>query len=189
MKQGGIYEIVHTATGRRYIGSAVSFERRFRRHKNDLKRGRHHCRRLQAAWNKYGEAAFAIQPVMLCFSPDDLIPWEQRYIDEFKPEYNGSLSAGSWLGGKHTPESRAKIAAARTGCATHDAESRARIGAAARARMTGSKLSPAHCAAISAALKGRQIPPGTLAALRGRVVSAETRAKQSAAQYRRFART
>lgn len=48
----GIYEIVNTINGKRYVGSAVSLKRRWVDHRRDLRAGKHHSRHLQNAWAK-----------------------------------------------------------------------------------------------------------------------------------------
>ena len=55
--QSGIYEILNTANGKRYIGSAVHFARRWYLHCWKLNRGEHHSAKLQNAWNKHGAGA------------------------------------------------------------------------------------------------------------------------------------
>lgn len=101
--KGGVYEIVNTTHGKRYIGSTVDFNKRWRVHKHHLTQGTHHSRHLQFAWNKYGANVFRFNIVMLC-PPGELLVWEQRYLDEFRPEYNMLRTAGSSLGTKQTPE-------------------------------------------------------------------------------------
>jgi hypothetical protein len=59
--------------------------------------------------------------------PENCVKREQYYIDLLKPEYNILPTAGSWLGNKHSDESRVKLAAARLG-KTHSLETRAKIG-------------------------------------------------------------
>lgn len=64
--QSGIYEIVNTVNGKRYIGSAKKFKIRWSKHVSALRLCKHHSRHLQAAWNKYGEAAFKFLPILTC---------------------------------------------------------------------------------------------------------------------------
>lgn len=144
--RGGIYKIQNTENGKRYIGSAVNFARRFRRHRAELRSGTHHSRKLQNAWNKYGAGAFVFVPMLVC-DPVDLRPHEQLAIDGLKPEYNIAKSAAMpMLGMKHTPAGRAKIAAARTG-QKMSAETRAKISVSS----TGKKVSVETRAKMAAA--------------------------------------
>ena len=107
MVSSGIYEIVNTVNGHRYVGSAVNITQRWFRHKSDLNKNKHHSRHLQRSWNKYGSESFEFRVLEHCFF-FMLIPREQFYIDELAPEYNNSHTAGSPLGVKHTDETRTK---------------------------------------------------------------------------------
>lgn len=101
-KLGGIYRIRNTINGKRYIGSAVQFAQRWKKHRLDLRHGCHHSIALQRAWNKYGENNFAFEPLLIC-DKQDLIPHEQLALDGLRPEYNSNPIAGSRLGAKLTP--------------------------------------------------------------------------------------
>ena len=113
----GIYAIEHKATGRAYIGSAKDFDSRWRVHRCLLRQGKHHSPHLQAAWNKYSENAFIFKKLLVC-SADNLIDYEQRLIDGYRCAdrrhgFNARALAESSLGHKASPETRAKIKAAR----------------------------------------------------------------------------
>jgi group I intron endonuclease len=41
-----------------YIGQSINVGKRFREHRHHLRRGIHHNRALQKAWNKWGEKMF-----------------------------------------------------------------------------------------------------------------------------------
>lgn len=56
-----IYRILNVVTDDFYIGSAVKFKRRRWEHLDALKKGTHHCEKLQAAWNLYGVDAFEFE--------------------------------------------------------------------------------------------------------------------------------
>jgi group I intron endonuclease len=58
----GVYRISHnTACGLSYVGSSIDINTRMRSHRNQLRRGNHHCRALQSAWDAYGEHAFSLE--------------------------------------------------------------------------------------------------------------------------------
>lgn len=196
----GIYAIVNTTNGNRYIGSAVDFRQRWAEHRSLLKRGVHN-KHLQAAWAKYGAAAFEFKKLLVC-SPQNLLLFEQRAIDGLRPEYNICAVAGNTLGTHRSAETRAKIAAKAIGRRWGD-EAKEKLSAS----LTGRTLSPEHRAtlvgnqhaagtkhsaerkaAISAFMTGRPRPKSPehraklAAALRGRKATAEHRANQSAAQ-------
>jgi hypothetical protein len=107
----GVYEIVHLATGRRYIGStSQSFVRRWRLHRIRLRQGKHHNRHLQNAWNAYGPDAFEFRKLVIC-APDMVLFYEQLLLDGLKPEFNHAPTAGSMRGATLTDEHKAKIGA------------------------------------------------------------------------------
>lgn len=114
MNQSGIYEIVNTVNGKRYIGSAKKFKIRWSKHVSALRLCKHHSRHLQAAWNKYGEAAFKFLPILTC-QPSMLLFYEQQLLDKVKPEYNIAPTAGNTLGIPCSDEKREKIAHAHRG--------------------------------------------------------------------------
>jgi len=93
----GIYKIVNRSNGHYYVGSSKDIMFRWRRHRRALASGRHHSRRLQRAWNKYGEQRFDFQ-IIERLSAADLLDVEQRYLDIAKTEpkitYNVSFLAG-----------------------------------------------------------------------------------------------
>lgn len=203
--KSGIYVIRHTA-GRSYVGSSVDIGRRWDLHRSQLRSGKHHCVKLQRAWNKYGEQAFEFS-VLEHADHERLIEREQHWIDALnacRDGFNTLPAAGSARGHKWSREAIDKRNASLRGL-KRSPEARARIGAAKK----GKPMSEEQKAKLSAALKGRKRDPElverTAAALRGRtrpqevvekvrasqigkVVSEETRAKQSAAQRARFAR-
>lgn len=77
----GIYTITHTASGKAYVGSARSIQRRWKRHITDLNCERHHSVKLQRAWAKYGADAFQFLIVEAVEVEDDLVRREQYWID------------------------------------------------------------------------------------------------------------
>lgn len=141
--QSVIYCIRNTANEKRYIGSAKDFSRRKYEHLKQLKNGTHGNRHLLRAWRTYGSGQFQFYVVEYVNDVTKLIPREQYWIDVMQPEYNICKYAGSRLGMQHgeetrriigeasiarwksrpgsmlgktlSPESRAKIAAARIG--------------------------------------------------------------------------
>lgn len=83
----GIYEIFNTASGSRYVGSAVNIDRRWCRHRYELRSNISPHIPLQRAWIKYGADAFRFNKLIVC-SPENLFDYEQRCVDGLKPEYN-----------------------------------------------------------------------------------------------------
>ncbi len=111
----GIYEIVCRANGRRYIGSAVNLDKRWRLHYRQLNDGTHHNRHLQRAWSKYGSSEFFFRVVENVTDPSQLVAREQFFIDSLRPDFNICPTAGSQKGKKASPELRAKLSAAHKG--------------------------------------------------------------------------
>jgi GIY-YIG catalytic domain-containing protein len=95
--ESGIYAIANTVTQDRYIGSSHDMPSRFAQHKSLLRRGQHHARRLQEAWDTYSEDAFVFVVLEEIPDPAQLAAIEQRYLDEGQPAYNSAASAQNWL--------------------------------------------------------------------------------------------
>jgi len=110
----GIYQIKNIKNGSSYIGSAANLNNRWSVHKHSLRRNTHHSKYLQRSWNKYGEESFRFNVLMIC-ERKDLIFYEQRAINVFKPKYNLSRIAGSTLGVSISKETREKISKSLTG--------------------------------------------------------------------------
>ena len=152
--QTGVYIILNTENGKRYVGSTVwAFKERWRRHRNLLNTGKHHSIHLQNAWNKYGWEAFRFRIICQC-NPENCLELEQKYINEFMAAdprygYNRRPIAGSNKGLKWseasrksrsiamkkamTKELRAKLSLARKG-RIESSETRARKSAAHRGK-------------------------------------------------------
>lgn len=186
-RRTGIYAIVNTANGKRYIGSAVNFSRRHRKHWRELRGGNHHSRILQASWDYYGEAAFEFRPLLVC-SRDDLLMYEQRLLDGLRPALNVCRIVGSRLGVVMTDEHKKKIRDAhlRSGHRpSQDAASRGGLALTGRARGPMSQEAK-HRLSISRTGKGcgtRNAGVGEKisAALKGRTLSHAHRAAMSRA--------
>lgn len=169
LKMSGIYEIVNRANGKRYIGSAKSFARRWAVHRCNLRKGKHHSTYLQSAWNKYGEANFEFRILNTC-DVSELVAAEQEAIDTIRPEYNMSPTAGSTIGVEFSPERRAKISAA----------------------LKGRKRDPAVVESTASKLRGRKLPAERIAHLIGNThalgskPSDEVRAAHAERQRRRY---
>ena len=149
MAKSGVYEILNTTNGKRYVGSATKLLKRKRRHWADLRGNCHHSRHLQRAWNKYGEDAFIFE-VIEHWEPEFLVSFEQWWINMLQPEYNMCPVAGSCLGVTHTEEAKAKRSAAMMGH-KHTRASRTKMSVAVKGR----KFTDEHKANLSAAHTGQ----------------------------------
>lgn len=76
----GVYEIVHAASGARYIGSSVQVKARLAKHKNELRKGIHHCKKLQTAYDTLGAEGWDFQVLRWC-GRDELREVEQFEMD------------------------------------------------------------------------------------------------------------
>jgi group I intron endonuclease len=82
MPNTGVYKIECSENGKFYIGSAINFDDRFYRHKNDLLKNKHFNRHLQSCFNKYGVESFIFAVLETC-ELSDLYIKEQFYLDQF----------------------------------------------------------------------------------------------------------
>jgi group I intron endonuclease len=112
----GVYEIVNTVNGNRYIGSSVNIYRRWHLHKHDLRYGKHHSSYLQRAWNKYGEDKFIFRMILICDSRN-VIYYENLLLGRFHPVYNLCLKAKSCFGIKRSDEQKRKLSELHKGIA------------------------------------------------------------------------
>lgn len=117
----GIYAVLNLLNGKRYIGSAVNLERRWRCHFCALRRGNHHNIHLQRAFRKYGEAAFGWIVLEYVGDLETLELRENLYLGIFpsKLKYNMCPAAGSSLGRECTEETRRKMRNAKMGERNH----------------------------------------------------------------------
>lgn len=195
-----IYKIINLVNDKFYVGSTVNKKVRFRQHRKLLRGNRHHCKHLQAAWNKYGEEKFdfvVMEDVPQGLSLQDV---ENRWLREHvgKPYcYNsGYSSEAPWrnapahvtpnFGRPVTPEQKAQISQTlkdfyaenyfnhpRVG-KTHSEETKAKISASKKANPVayweGKERSEETREKIGAAQRGKAKGPG-------RKVSEEGRAK------------
>lgn len=179
--RSGIYRIVHRDSWRAYVGSAVNIRRRWNVHRQVLRRGTHHSSKLQRAWSKYGEDAFDFQVIFYC-EPLQLLPLEQSILDICTPAFNCNPNARSWLGRKHSPETRAKLSKMKLGVPTGrthvtSEETRAKISAA----RVGQRPNETTLAKLRAARIGKR-------PAQGMVHSEEVRSRMSASHRQRWAR-
>jgi group I intron endonuclease len=77
----GVYQVVNTKSSKRYIGSSMNIEKRFRIHVQQLKSGKHHSLLLQEAYKIFGESAFTVEVLEEC-SKDLLLIKEQEWLDK-----------------------------------------------------------------------------------------------------------
>jgi group I intron endonuclease len=106
---------------------------------HNLRLNQHHSKRLQNAWNKYGESSFVFETLHEC-GEEDLVVNEQKWIDHFDSYnngYNATPQAGTRRGSVYTHEQRMALSIAHRGV----------------------PKSPEHNAAVSAAKQGKSNGP------------------------------
>jgi group I intron endonuclease len=161
----GIYKIINVVNNKFYVGSAVDFKKRKARHLWRLRRGDHANKHLQAAWTKYGEAAFIFVLVETIPADADLLAAENIWLFEHVGKsycYNIATDATAptrgWFRDKnpmwgktfnHTPEAIAKIGAASKGRVQSEEEKAKR-----RASMRGHTVATTTREKISQSLSG-----------------------------------
>lgn len=181
MKEAGIYRWYNHIARKSYVGSSIDLEQRKKQHLYLLSRGRSHSPKLQAVWNKYGQAAFKWEILERC-SPEMLIVCESKWVralDSVKNGYNCSYDVASpTRGHTHTlatrinmilaqerPRSKAQLEAARTNLLEYNKGLR------------GVAKSEAHKHRIAKALTSKTLSEETRAKIGARVITEETRAK------------
>jgi group I intron endonuclease len=158
--------IRNTVNDKFYIGSAKNIRVRWNNHRKTARKNKNACPLVQRAWNKYGEEALEFSVLITC-DPSILVWYEQQFIDQWKPEYNATPTAGNSSGRFVSEETRKKIGDANRGRAVSE-ETRGKL----RVAGTGRKQSEETKAKISLANKGQNL---------GGTLPEETRKKLSVA--------
>lgn len=179
-RRTGVYEIVNSTSGLRYVGSTsrAGFSRRWEAHRKLLRSGEHSSPGMQADWMAYGAGSFRFVVLVVC-APEECVRMEQETMNKLHPEYNVCKIAGSCLGVRHGPETSEKHRAAILG---------KRMGT--RHPMYGKHHTEASKTQISASTRGRQKSDETRERMRaaarrahpmlGRTQSRESRERISA---------
>lgn len=162
-ENSGVYVIQNLRTSKRYVGSSRNIKKRFQQHRIQLDENRHHSVLLQRAWNKHGSENFIFTKVLYC-EKNDLLMYEQAFMDRYLPEYNILKVAGSRLGATASPETRLKHseAAKRTKNfygKKHTPESIEKISAGRKGKCVGIIFTEERKKNISMALRGKEVPP------------------------------
>lgn len=157
----GIYAIKNQNTGKSYVGSGKNIRIRWACHRRLLRLGIHHSPKLQASWNKHGEAAFSLLVLELVDDLASLLIREQCWLDQTLAAtkgYNVCPAAASPLGVKHTDATRAKMREIAKG-REFSAETRRLIGLASlgNRHAAGHKRSPQQIAALVAGKIGKPL--------------------------------
>jgi group I intron endonuclease len=109
-----IYKIINLVNDKFYVGSTINKKVRFRQHRKLLRGNRHHCKHLQAAWNKYGEPKFDFLVIEEVPDTRSLLEVEDTYLMQHVGKehcYNSGYSASApWRNAPaHTTPNYGKI--------------------------------------------------------------------------------
>lgn len=117
MIKTGIYKITNIINNKVYIGGALCLRTRLNKHFSDLKLNKHHSKKLQNSYNKYGKDFFNKEILEYC-SKEQLNEREQFWMNKLnciKNGYNILPLARRPVGYKHTDAAKAKISAVHKG--------------------------------------------------------------------------
>lgn len=108
MQKVFIYVIKRVETGDCYVGSTITPQIRWIRHRSELKLNKHHSAHLQNAWNKYGEDAFSYEvlDVQDCPARSDRLTLELSWIARMG-HYNALIPTSDKSHFTSTPLARA----------------------------------------------------------------------------------
>lgn len=132
-----IYKIINVVNNKFYVGSAVNFEKRKARHIWRLRRGDHINKRLQSAWNKYGESSFIFAVVEEVPEAADILQAENVWLKQHVGQvycYNIAMDATAPQTGMFGPKNAMW---GRT--FKHTEAAKVKIGAASKARVQSSE--------------------------------------------------
>ena len=115
-KKAGVYRWVNRVNGNSYVGSSVNLGDRFRQYfsvtflESELKKGKSI---IYLSLLKHGYSAFSLE-VLEYTEKDQTVIREQFFMDLFKPGYNILMTAGSFIGFKHSETTKEKMRTAWT---------------------------------------------------------------------------
>jgi hypothetical protein len=91
-----IYALKNIITEQYYVGLTARPKSRKNEHFKDLRAGRHHSSKLQAAFNAYGELAFQWKVLQVNIAGIDGMKWEMFWIAHFGSFNHGyNMNSGS----------------------------------------------------------------------------------------------
>ena len=144
-KISGIYKIINKVNGKYYVGMSSNIVKsRWKKHKRFLKDNIHWNKKLQNAWNKYGEENFEWKIIEI-IEKEKLNVIEQKYLDVAKNEqhtcYNLSFHSKEVFLDKNA---RAKISEYNKKHRVYSSEFKNNISSAAKERLSDPKNNPMY---------------------------------------------
>ena len=85
----GIYRIYCKSEDKSYIGKSINIEERWKIHLNELKKGKHHNKKLQKDFNKYGIDDFEFSLLKEVNDYYEITYYESYYAEKFNSFNNG----------------------------------------------------------------------------------------------------
>jgi len=147
----GVYIWLNLVNGKVYVGSAKFIPRRKSAHLRALKLGKHHSPHFQAAWDKYGEAAFQFGIVEEVLDELWLRARETVWIKQLRSAesvYGYNIARDGWTAAQLEPTERRREAWKKNGERKRGVqdppEVRARKKAASQGRTPPSHLNHKH---------------------------------------------
>lgn len=113
--EAGVYEIMNTITGEKYVGSARNISQRISNHFSKLRIGSSECTLLQKSFDEFGEAAFSSRVLDVVKGREDRLDREQEYLDTGDYKLNKLRNSRGRTGMEATEETKTKMAASKTG--------------------------------------------------------------------------
>ena len=89
----GIYRIYSKSENKNYIGKSINIEERWKIHLNELKKGKHHNKKLQKTFNKYGKDDFEFSILKEIDDYYEIYYYESYYAEEFNT-FNSGYNIG-----------------------------------------------------------------------------------------------
>lgn len=113
-----VYQATNLINGKRYIGVTIrTLEQRKAKHVHDATAAssfRQHLPFMRAI-RKYGPENIRFRALKVCDDIEDAMAEERRLIAILAPEYNATKGGEGVWGHRHTPETKAKMSAAKKG--------------------------------------------------------------------------
>jgi hypothetical protein len=84
-----VYRITCFVSGKCYVGKSGAYKKRKYEHLRSLRQGTHHSKKLQRAFNKYGEASFYFEVIEAGLTEKQAFASEVNWIMKFNSRHNG----------------------------------------------------------------------------------------------------